>query len=322
MIKDQRGAPSGEGEEAEPSHLAAQGEESRCGIPGLRRFWWFSGLLVLAYGWILFSLVVYSAGTEIHSHILLIPFVSAYLIRLNRNALPGGSDCSPGWAAVLAVTGLALLALVFEAGTGQGGLSWNDFLSLTVGSFLCFLSAGGFLFLGKRWMGIVSFPAAFLVFMVPLPDAAVVAIEHTLMAATSEVVDGLFLIAGVPCLRDGHVFQIPGITLRVAQECSGIRSSWVLFITSLLASYLFLRSPWRRALLMAVVIPLGILRNGFRILVLAELCIHYGPQMIDSALHHRGGPIFFVLSLIPLFLLLWWLRRGESRGEAAGKALS
>jgi hypothetical protein len=34
--------------------------------------------------------------------------------------------------------------------------------------------------------------------------------------------------------------------------------------------------------------------------------------MIDSVIHHRGGPIFFALSLIPLFLLLIWLRRSES----------
>jgi hypothetical protein len=46
--------------------------------------------------------------------------------------------------------------------------------------------------------------------------------------------------------------------------------------------------------------------------VLSELCIRIGPHMIDSALHHHGGPIFFALSLIPLFGLLWWLRRGES----------
>ena len=30
--------------------------------------------------------------------------------------------------------------------------------------------------------------------------------------------------------------------------------------------YLFLNSPWRRLVLVAFVIPLGILRNGFRIL--------------------------------------------------------
>jgi hypothetical protein len=33
--------------------------------------------------------------------------------------------------------------------------------------------------------------------------------------------------------------------------------------------------------------------------------------MIDSPIHHRGGPIFFALSLVPLFLVAWWLWRGE-----------
>jgi hypothetical protein len=37
--------------------------------------------------------------------------------------------------------------------------------------------------------------------------------------------------------------------------------------------------------------------------------------MIDSDLHHKGGPIFFALSLIPLFLLLWWFRRMEAEDK-------
>jgi len=61
----------------------------------------------------------------------------------------------------------------------------------------------------------------------------------------------------------------------------------------------------------AFVIPLGIVRNAFRILVIGLLCVHVGPHMIDSLIHRRGGPFFFVLSLVPLFLLLWWLRRRE-----------
>jgi len=75
---------------------------------------------------------------------------------------------------------------------------------------------------------------------------------------------------------------------------------------------MLLTSTWRRAVLVAFVIPLGIVRNGFRILVIGLLCVHIGPHMIDSVIHHRGGPIFFALSLIPLFLLLIWLRRSES----------
>ena len=43
--------------------------------------------------------------------------------------------------------------------------------------------------------------------------------------------------------------------------------------------------------------------------------------MIDSPIHHRGGPVFFVLSLIPLFLLVVWLRRHEP-GAIGGAVLS
>jgi exosortase/archaeosortase family protein len=93
----------------------------------------------------------------------------------------------------------------------------------------------------------------------------------------------------------------------------------VLFITSLLAGKMFLRSPWNRAWLCLAVVPLALVRNGFRVFVLGELCIHVGPEMLDSPVHHHGGPLFFVLSLVPFFLLLYFLRKTEPKG-AAGPA--
>jgi exosortase C (VPDSG-CTERM-specific) len=191
-------------------------------------------------------------------------------------------------------------------------------LALAALAFVSFVAVGGFLFLGARWMAAKAFPVAFLIFMVPLPDAAVDWLEKASMLASAESAAFYFSVAGTPVARHGTVFELPGIALRVAQECSGIHSSWVLFISSLLASHLFLRTRWRRIVLVAFVIPLGILRNGFRILVVGLLCVHIGPQMIDSAIHHRGGPFFFVLALVPLFLLLWWLRRQEQRLNLPG----
>ena len=123
----------------------------------------------------------------------------------------------------------------------------------------------------------------------------------------------MFSLTGLPNVRSGNFFRLPTITIEVAEECSGIRSSWILFITSLVAAEMFLRSSWRRLILVALIIPLGVLRNGFRILVISWLCVEVGPHMIHSFIHHRGGPIFFALSLGPLFLLLWLLRRGELR---------
>jgi exosortase/archaeosortase family protein len=86
-------------------------------------------------------------------------------------------------------------------------------------------------------------------------------------------------------------------------------------MTGILAANLFLKTSWRRFALVAFVIPLAILRNGFRILVIGLLCVNVGPQMIHSLIHRRGGPVFFVLSLIPFLLVLWWLRKGDVRAR-------
>jgi len=271
----------------------------------------FAILLALAFFKPLYALTVHAAGSDLHSHILLVPFISLYLIRLNSKQLPRAYGSSPGFAVIPFLAGLAALLGAFGGHGLVQPLSHNDYLALMAFTFICFLTAGGFLFLGRKWMKAAAFPFAFLLFMIPLPDIAVDRLERGSLLASAEAANLFFIIFQTPVLRDGVFFQLPGIVLEVAQSCSGIRSSWVLFVTSVLASHLFLGSPWRRMVLVAFVIPLAILRNGFRIFVIALLCIHMGPHMVDSFVHRRGGPIFFVLSLIPLFLLLYWLRRGD-----------
>ena len=278
----------------------------------------FVVLLAAIFSPQLISLTRYALGTDIHSHIVLVPFVSAYLIFVRRRQFTKlyTTSADGEWSLV---AGLAALLAAWKFGSGDY-LNQSDSLSLIAFSFVSFVIAGGFLFLGRKWMTDAAFPFAFLIFMVPLPDGVVDWLETASKLASAEVAALFFSIAGTPVLRDGTVFQLPGIIIEVAQECSGIRSSWVLFITSLLASYLFLKSPWRRAVLVSLVIPLAILRNGFRILMIGVLCVQFGPQMINSVIHHRGGPLFFALSLIPLFLLLWWLRNGErSEAEVRGQ---
>ncbi|MEA3213068.1 MAG: hypothetical protein QOE70_6125 [Chthoniobacter sp.] len=255
------------------------------------------------------------AATDLHSHTLLIPFISAYLIYVERRRLPGQSTTS--WLPALVLGGVALGLVVIANGAKALALGKEGPTALLILAFVGLVMAGGFVCLGAPWMRAAAFPMAFLVFMAPLPERIVFHVEHWLKLASAETAAWFFDLAGTPVLHDGVFFRLPGILIEVAQECSGIRSSYVLFMVSLIAAYLFLRSPWRRAILVAVVIPLGIVRNGFRILVLGWLCVQYGPQMIHTWIHHRGGPVFFVLSLIPLFLLLYGLWRGEQRKKRA-----
>jgi exosortase C (VPDSG-CTERM-specific) len=280
----------------------------------LWRFWsgaCFAIVLLAAFAQPLLALMNYAAGSELYSYILLVPFVSAYLLFLGRDQLPKNYVADLPIASVCLAAGLSVLAFTYWSDFAERAPADNDRLALLTLSFLCCLAAGGFFFLGREWMRAAAFPLAYLIFMVPMPDAMADALETASISASAEVANLLFHISGTPFLRAGLIFQLPNITIEVAQECSGIRSSWVLFMTSILAANLFLKTPWRRFALVAFVIPLGILRNGFRILVIGLLCVNAGPQMIHSLIHRRGGPVFFVLSLIPFFLVLWLLRKGD-----------
>jgi exosortase C (VPDSG-CTERM-specific) len=280
------------------------------------RFWsgvCFAIVLVAAFAHSLLALINYAAGSQLFSYILLVPFVSAYLLYLLRKQLPKNYVTDLPFAIACLAAGLGVLALTYWLDFTGRALSDNDHLALLTLSFLGCLSAGGFFFFGRAWMRAAAFPLGFLIFIVPMPDAMADALETASKYASAEAANVLFHLSGMPFLRKGLVFQLPNITFEVAQACSGIRSSWVLFITSILAANLFLRTRWRRVVLVAFVIPLAILRNGFRILVIGLLCVNMGPQMINSPIHRRGGPLFFVLSLIPFLVVLWWLRRGDSR---------
>ena len=282
------------------------------------RFWTgvcFAIVLLVVFARPLLMLTSYVAGSQLHSYILLVPFVSAYLLYIRRNQLPKNYTTDLPLTIVSLAAGLGLLAFTYSLDFAGRAPANNDRIVLLTLSFLCCLAAGGFFFFGRPWMRAAAFPLAYLIFMVPMPDAMADALEMASKSATTEVTELLFHLSGIPFLRSGAIFQLPNITIEVAQECSGIRSSWVLFMTSILAGNLFLKTPWRRFALIAFVIPLGIVRNAFRILVIGLLCVNVGPQMIHSLIHRRGGPVFFALSLIPLLLALWCLRKGDVRSR-------
>ena len=285
----------------------------------LRRWLVFAGWCL---GW-LFAFVkplwalALLARTDLHSHTLLVPFITAYLLWVERRRLPGEHQASLLPAAALAALALALVLLAQEPDSLASALGREGPVAFRVLALVSLVNAGGFLCFGWRWMWAAAFPMAFLLFMAPLPELIAFRCEEFLKAASTEVAAWFFDLAGVPTLRDGFFLRLPGLTIEVARECSGIRSTYVLLMTSLVVAFLFLRSPWRRAVLVAAIIPLGIVRNGFRILTLGWLCVQYGPHMIHHWIHHRGGPVFFVLSMVPLFLLLYGLWKSEHRRQPA-----
>jgi exosortase C (VPDSG-CTERM-specific) len=270
-----------------------------------------SGLLIViaAFSYPLWQLFRLSLKSELNSHVFLVPLVSAYFIWIKRKELPLSGPAAPRNALLPAV--LAFVALVIWAFLRPADRI--DALALVITAFVLSIAAVCASVLPSALLRALAFPLAFLVFMIPLPSAVTHVTETFLQHGSADVALGFFSAVGTPVYRSDLLFQLPGISLQVAPECSGIRSTLALFITSVVAGYLFLRSPWRRTILAAVVLPLALLRNGFRVFTIGELCVHISPDMIDSFIHHHGGPIFFALSLIPFGLVLRWLVRSERK---------
>jgi exosortase/archaeosortase family protein len=64
----------------------------------------------------------------------------------------------------------------------------------------------------------------------------------------------------------------------------------------------------------AIVIPLAIIKNAFRIVGLTLLANYVDPTFLTNSLLHRSGGIpLFILALVVLFSLVWLLRMFEKR---------
>jgi exosortase len=232
------------------------------------------------------SLAAIMLRSDTYSHIPLIPVVSFYLIYSERKRIL--SQPSSGWK----IGSLNLLGGAACFVFGQLNL-WatapENALSLkALGIILAWAGAFAFFF-GSKTLRAASFPFLFLLFMIPLPEPLLSRTILILQKGSAAVAELFFNICGVPVFRQGFDFELPGLKIRVAEECSGIRSTLALVIMSVLAGHMFLRNFCNKILLCLSVFPLAIFKNGLRIVALSTLAVHVNAGFLPGRLHRYGG---------------------------------
>jgi exosortase len=270
-------------------------------------FWWRP--LVVTLGLAL--------SNEAYTHILLILPLSAALIYMSMGskyedskALRIDPQPSPRIGAVLLA-----LALLIGCYASWGMRAAPDDVRLSLGMFalVTWWIASVLLCFGARTFQLFLFPLCFLFLMVPIPQAALNWIVEFLQQQSALAARILFRAVGVPVTQDGIMLSIPNLNIEVARECSSIRSSLMLVVTTMVLAHLFLCSWWRKALLVVAAIPLSVAKNGLRIFTIAELGTRVDPGFLDGKLHHHGGIVFFGIAVVAVVALLWALRRTEFR---------
>ena len=243
-----------------------------------------------------------------YTHILLVLPISAALILLDWKSSESSTRLTMSLGSVSLVIAVLVTALV----------RWRVFappfdvrLSVNMLAFVVWWIAAFLLCFGTRASRRALFPLCFLFWLVPLPQFVLNPIVSLLQQGSAAAARWLFATAGIPVAQRAMLIHIPGLTLEVAPECSSIRSSLMLLVTTMVLAQLLLRSLWRRVLVIAVAIPLSVAKNGLRIFAIAMLATRVDPSFLTGRLHRQGGIIFFLMALAAIFLLLWIVRRGE-----------
>ena len=254
---------------------------------------------------------LYSSNkSEYYSHIALIPLVSIYLIYIKRKEI----FAQVNYLFVVGIPVLLLGIALFLGGILWGApLDKNNYASLIAFSIFIFINGAFILLYGISAYRTALFPLLFLIFIVPIPTALMDNIIYFLQVGSTEFTNLLFMASGTPYIRDGFVFHLPNVSVQVAQQCSGIRSSMAIFIVAILAGYMFLKSYWKIIFLVICAVLIAMLKNGIRILTLSLLGNYVDPRILSSSLHKEGGTPFFILGLLLLAPILFFLRRSEKK---------
>jgi exosortase len=190
--------------------------------------------------------------------------------------------------------------------------------SLTILGVALLLTAEFVLCFGGRALWVAIFPFLFLFLIVPLPPELMDKAVLGLQKGSADMSYGLFKLIGMPVFRDGFQFSLPGVDIEVAAECSGIRSSLSLFLSSLLVGHLTLRSGWIRVVFSLLTIPVVIFKNAVRIVTISSLGVYVDRGFLHGNLHKYGGLPFSLLAIAILFLVLISLKRAEGDRAMGG----
>lgn len=217
----------------------------------------------------------------------LVPVIVLYLLWERRRLLAAAPQAS-SWAGLLPLgAGLALYWL------GELGGEYT----------LLFLSAW-FVLVGLAWLHLgwarlktVAFPVLFLLAAIPPPNFLYSNASMKLKLVSSWIGVKLLQAGGMTAYREGNVIDLGFTQLQVVDACSGLRYLLPLTVLAILLAAFQRGAWWKKAVLVASVLPLSILTNSLRIASVAVLYPVMGPKVAEGFFHDMSGWVIFMASL-------------------------
>lgn len=201
--------------------------------------------------------------------------------------------------------------------------SWPMTLALLVPSLLVYAFGRAFGFLALEalallgvfvavfygWFGTEAarrmwFPILYLLFVVPIPGWVITTLTAPMKEYVSWSATWILSHAGYPIVREGVTLYVAQYQLLVEDACAGLNSLISLTAISLFYIYILHNASWRYALfLMLWIIPVALLANLVRVIILVLLTYHFGNAAAQGFLHSTAGLVMFATALLGIFMV-------------------
>ncbi len=280
--------------------IAATDRSRLAGVSAGVSWWLVAGLAVLAVPTLIdLSQQTWSREFGAYGPII----IAAGLWLLWRQIPEMRALASPGRNLVL-WPALAVAAALYVFGRAY------DFLTLETAGVYGVGLAMLYAKVGPRAMLACWFPLLYLAFAIPPPNSILADITGPLKEFVSWVATGTLSHLGLPVAREGVAIFVAQYQLLVEDACSGMNSIVGLIAVSLLYIYLMRGSSALYSLvLVCFVVPIAILANIIRIMLLILMTYFLGNEVAQGILHVTAGLILFSTALLLVFGLDTLLHR-------------
>lgn len=253
----------------------------------------FAGLALLAVPtFIRLGQQTWATEAGAHGPIVLATGLWLLVYRLNEEGTR--LFAPPRWTLVTAAFIVAAAFYIF-------GRAYDLISIEAAGLYGCFIL---FLYrcLGCHSLRQVAFPLFYIAFIIPPPGWLIDPLTSPLRVFVSRVATAITFAAGYPISREGVSMLVGPYQLLVEDACSGLNSIVGLTAVSLFYVYLMHRASYvYGTILILFVIPIAIVINIVRVVVLILLTYHYGDAVAQGFLHVTAGLILFAAAVLLTF---------------------
>lgn len=158
--------------------------------------------------------------------------------------------------------------------------------------------------IGGAAMRRLWFPLFYIAFIFPPPESVIWAITMPMKIGISQAAVWLLDQLGYPIGAEGVVIYIGQYELLVAAACSGLNS--IISLSAITLFYIYLRheAEWQYALFLTLlIVPVALIANFVRVLILILLTYHVGEAAAQGFLHNFAGIVMFIVALVTMFAI-------------------